>query len=801
MPTPKTKRTSKKPSSTTAAAVTASSALWHYEHQPETYQPEAGDPADNRAQSVPISPTVNHQTPDRLSKSSIWLKLQALAIFLFPFLVWPGSSSPLEFSKQTYLAILVGFTLLAVLIDSWKKQSFSILVRHPFLFTGFTVLVLAAVSASRSGLAALGVWGYGGTESLSLISLGLLGLWTLLIFHTARRSKRLIVNALIASGSILSLVTLLALLGLNLYRFMPTSGFNPAGTTTAALLVGLGALILALGLWLNRQSKKSAIIYALAIVPPLILLLGSGFRAPLIAAASGLLVLLIIQARAGVKSPARLTVLLLGLIIAVVLAIWPLTAFLPTPLEIGPSHPETLSIAKQALAVHPILGSGPASFSANYLQFRSLPILQTPFWNVSFDWGSSAILTALTNLGLLGGGLLVISLLAVLIWHGAKFFLDKSGARPADYSGALLASGAALLTAFALSPMLFAPQFFLATILGLMLSISARPFSIAPPKAAASIIMPAVGAIAILLIVGLFIGQGRRVFAEALAVQGVRLAQENPAEAQLKIARALRLDRRNDSYLRMLTELQRSILNQKLNAASASPDQQNLVSEIRAIADGALQTAEAGTELAPRNVLNWATLGNVYLEISPITSGASAAAAAAFAKALELSPADPSLLVNLGIARALEARAAPDSEKQKNEEEATKSLLRAAEIRPNFPFAHLELARLYASLNKTDEAITAYRNAETLVPQDAALRYEVGLFLLQKDRQDEARAQLEAAIAISANFSNARWFLAQILEEEEDLSGALEQIRKVLELNPENEQAKDRLVKLQEKIK
>jgi len=256
----------------------------------------------------------------------------------------------------------------------------------------------------------------------------------------------------------------------------------------------------------------------------------------------------------------------------------------------------------------------------------------------------------------------------------------------------------------------------------------------------------------------------------------------------------------SDMYLRVLTEAQRLVV-QKIITSPSAKDQQAQLNDLRNAADSALAFAKEAVRLAPGIATNWSTLGNVYLDIAPITSGAAKSAEDAFGRAQALSPSDPSLLLSLGMAKSIEAQAAQGDDAKTLQEQSRELLLRATTLRPSYGSAHLELARLYGRLGNTDEALMEYRKAEVILPQDPALRYEVGLFLFGNDKKEEAVRELESAIQLAPNFSNARWYLAQIFEEQKEYAKALEQIQKVVESNPENQQAKDRLEELQKKVK
>ena len=740
---------------------------------------------------VAVSPVSEKSATSRLPWQCI---AAAIAIFFFPFIATPWSLTA-EFSKQLFLSLAVGIAVILVLKNALKRKFIDFIPRHLFVPLGIATIVFATISAWQSGLRHQGLFGYGGTESIAVFSLLLLGLWILLTYHGGRENSKLPYLALIASGSVLSLITIISLLGLNIYRFIPSQGFNPAGTTTTATMIAAATIVLGVGRLLNASSRRAIASTLIALVPPALLIVGTGFRAPLIIVAVGLGLLALRQLKKSEKRtpPTAILLITLGTLLSIVLAVRPFLNFLKTPLEVGPSHRETWSIALQTLGAHPLLGSGPATFSADYLRFRSLPILQTPFWNISFDWGSSTGLTWLATLGFIGTGLLILTVLSVLVSYGWQKWRKESTTEET----ALFAAGVALFVGAWLVPMPLAAKFFFDTLLGLMLAhLNLRPLKLN----LVGLARPTVGSLIILLVLGLFTLQGRRAFAEATVLKGATIGISNLSTTESYLTKATRLDPWNDSYLRLLTETRRGLLRQKLAEAPSDKETQTALQELRDITDKILASARRATELAPQNSTNWIMLGSVYLDISPITGGAALAAVDAFSRALELSPSDPSLLVNLGVAKALATSGAKEEETKLLTQSAEELLRKAANIRPNYVFAHLELARLLAQKQDVEGAIQAYRRAQAVAQNDSALRYEIGLYLLQNQRKDAAQVELEEAVRLAENFSNARWFLAQIYEEQGDIEKAIEQIQKVVELNPDNQQAKDRLEELKKKL-
>ncbi len=802
------KLTPRRPASTTKKPTLKKAELTLADLRPSL--PKASTPIPERVPTPAVDPRLNTwenawkpaslatSTSKIKQKKSAGVWLLALAVFLFPFIILPWKNNTQEFTKQLYLTLLVACGLGVSLIYAFKGKIALPAPRHLFIVSGGLTLAVATISALTSGLLPFSLFGYGGVEALSLFSLLLLGLWVLYTFKAGKTYSVLILNTLIASGSLLSLITLLSLLGLNLYSFVLASGFNPSGTTTLAVIIAASTIILASGELIASSSGRARLLYSLAMLPPLVLILGVALRPVFIsmAAGFGLLLALIMLRKSMVTNFIKIS-LGIALILSILFALFPLPSFLDMPAEISPAHRETWAIAEQSLKENPLLGVGPAAFGAAYLRFRSLPILQTPFWNVTFDWGSSSALTMLTNLGWLGGGLLLLAILSIFR-SSLVAYLKKSEAHLLT----ILTGGLALLVAFFLAPLSFTGYFFFSTLLGLLLtntatvwqrnSTSEKPF---PP------LKPLKSALFLVALLALLAIQVQRTRAQVL--MGRILATENLTSDQAEnlLLKSAGLDTYFDAAPRLLAQLRRAKLQELINTFNQENEQlETQLLQIRERAEKTLSAAQEAVRRAPKNTANLVTLGSVYLDLSPMTAGASVAAAEAFERARALSPNDPAILVNLALARLAAATRAEENTKATLLQDAQALLKTATKIRPNFPFAHLELARLLAQQGATDEAMEAYAQVRTLVQDDPSLNYEVGLFLLQNGRADEAQTTLEEAIRLAPNFSNARWFLAQIYEQKNEIPRAIAQLERILELNAENEAAKTRLEELKQKL-
>lgn len=118
-------------------------------------------------------------------------------------------------------------------------------------------------------------------------------------------------------------------------------------------------------------------------------------------------------------------------------------------------------------------------------------------------------------------------------------------------------------------------------------------------------------------------------------------------------------------------------------------------------------------------------------------AGQGKSAIEALEQAVQLSPEDARVHVNLGNALGRAARHA----------EAVQRFACAVRLDSTLTEAHINLAHAYVELERFDEAVTSYQRALQLKPDDTALRRDLASALLGMGNAMRARGRLEEAVA------------------------------------------------------
>jgi len=178
---------------------------------------------------------------------------------------------------------------------------------------------------------------------------------------------------------------------------------------------------------------------------------------------------------------------------------------------------------------------------------------------------------------------------------------------------------------------------------------------------------------------------------------------------------------------------------------------------IQAALANVLSHARRAIERDTKNPANYTALGNISEQLIPLkVEGAGESALAAYTQAAELDPKNPSI-----------------------------------------PFA---MARVHGVMGNVEGATTALEAALTLKGNYVPALYQYGLLKLSTEDTQTAIQALGTAVQINQNNANALYYLSLALVQEERIEEAIVVMQRVSTLNPDNEEVKQIIVALAQKI-
>lgn len=729
---------------------------------------------------------------ERISRITLYL-----AVFLIPLWFLPFTQNILEYQKQTLLLLLV---FLGVI--SWLAKSISdgeLTFRKTWIHVGvFALLISVGISTIFSKWQYGSFWGLSLDISDSFITLFAFVLLYSLLSNTIRDTKeifRLLVYLAI-SGTIVGVFSILQLSGIFVLPFVKVATFNTVGNSNSiAIFV---AVLLPMILVLSNIARKLLKWVLWSITGILLLILAAlNFSDAWIVFSVGLLVLLVFG-MLNLRKKSEFGWVSLPMALLVVALFFMMFNFtLPgsptTPVEVSPSLGAEFGIVKEVLKDSPIVGSGPGTFAFDYAKFHSSDLNQTIFWGTRFTSGASEFLDFAATKGVLGIFAL-LSLIAAALYFVSRKLIKQEENQSEDTSWMLqlgvFSSFVGIIAAFALYPANFTLLFLFWVLLGILTVFAGgklQKISIAPPS---SLALLSSFVFLIVLIFGLgtvFIG-AQKYAGEVQYLKGLRASQAGDSDSAItSIISAAGLNSSIDTYWRDLAQLY-------LNRVTTIGADDSLAAEERqqlqqVAIQNAVASANQAVVISPENVANWNVQGFIYRNLIGI-AGAEEGAISAYEKAVELEPASPFSITELGRVYFLQAqRVGAEDFQELHDESLTKALEKlnvAVELKNDYSAARFLIATVLEEQGQISEAIAELEKANVISPNDSGLAFQLGLVYYRQDRLTDARNELERAKQINPEDSNTKYMLGLVYSRQARTSDALLEFEAVLELNPEN---------------
>ena len=269
-----------------------------------------------------------------------------------------------------------------------------------------------------------------------------------------------------------------------------------------------------------------------------------------------------------------------------------------------------------------------------------------------------------------------------------------------------------------------------------------------------------------------------------------------------KLSRVVSLDPSRDLYHRNLSVALFAALNDRISQKGAANLSENDRAEISNLYFAAEDEARNAINLNPKNADNLVQLAQISQNVIGSKDGADEAARSNYMESLKYDPKNPSTYYQIGQIYLMMA----DLESAKNASQqqvsnkapqlsdkakeyiasALQNFEKAVEIKSNYIPAQFMAAVSLDRLGKIDEAIAKLEDGKKMNPQDVGIVFQLGVFYYKAEKYDAARNEFEQAVKLADNYSNARYFLGLIYDKQGDKQKALEQFRKVADLNPDN---------------
>jgi tetratricopeptide (TPR) repeat protein len=770
-----------------------------------------------------------------------------ILVFFLPLFFLPFTYDPLDFNKQFFLGILVFVALIFWLIKIFLSDKFEI----NFSLIDVSILVLILVSLLSlifSSWRYSSFWGWPFNVSQGFLSLIYFFLAYFLITNYFEKKKEIfnLLFILILSGFFVTILSILNIFGKSIFPwdFSRLAYFNTVGSLVSlALFLSVLFPLAFLGAIVSKGLMRKMFLVSTLSFLFLFFLVNSKLAWLVLTVGSSIL---FVFGLLNLKKSGETNLVfppLVFLIISLAFLAFPhpvnflentvgfsfpkLLPEVQVPFEVSINPAAEFDLMKGSFKniKNLFLGSGPSNFIFEYLSYKPLEINSTQFWDTRFQSGASEILDKTVTTGILG----LVSLFSVFlifffqVGKNLKQFFknlkqnkeEKTSSEDLDsfdnndlasretiFSFCISSSFVSIVFSFFIHPANFSLLFIFWFILAVFGAYIQNKRKKIISSLASAVFLTLVFIIGITISFSLI----KNYQAEVKYQTGINyLAKGNIKEAITSLEKASNLNPKLDVYWRDISRVYLSRLDeisqdQTLSKEEISSSSQELVYK-------SLSAAENATELSPKNSLNWINRGLIYENLinkfpsdtSWISNGLDF-----YKKASELEPKNPQILTKIGQIYILkfdilsQQEGADQKEKEEDLNRAKENLQQAVELKSDFIQANIQLALVFQREGNIKEAITKLEQTRIIAPYDLVLIYQLGLLYYEDKNYNSAKSELERAIELDKNYSNARYFLGLIYAKEGDKDKAIEQFEWIERLNPEDESVKSILKNIRE---
>lgn len=744
--------------------------------------------------------------------------LIVLTAFSIPLMFCFRLNDAFELPKQLLLVVAA-----TVIVTIWIWRA--ILAKEfrwvpSWALAWWALFVVVSIASAAFSVYARSSWlGDHGQEwgsVLTMASVFVVGL--VMVQELDERQWRRVLSALIVASGIASSLFLLGLAQIYVLPWKETSTqlFTPVGDVVATAMIAAVSLILAsaqffvIGLEAKHESRLRqfhSMLYSIVLVVIIAVSLGVlavvGLK-PLwvVVLVSELLTYMVIVGRANELAKTNRWVAVFAIVIVALFFLFVPSRWIPQiPPFVFMGWRESVHVVQESVKASPVLGSGPSTFSIDVSKFHSAQALRETF-GISFDRARSTPLTQLANLGV-AGMLVWLVLMAGYIFRLAVVTLLRKEPSHRWLMLMTITSGwaAALATEAVFPATLTTHVFFWMLTAGMIWVLSPLTPRVVLLEHSHRVRIALVSLCCVLALLIPVVSWGSyqrsradQAFAHSLGSTG------SLDERRIAIREALDRVPSDDVYYRQAGILE---LAKFQEVASTVKDPEERIRQLRVLARDTIVLARSATQLNSKSVANWQALAGIYQQLSTSVEGAEDEALQSLEQLRAIEPNNPvhfTDTASIYISRGDREQAKGDTA---NKQVVTNAFIDAEELLqkalvldPEFAPAHFQSAVIAERRGKLPEAIASVETLSRNRPQDLPLHLQLGALYLKNNQKDLAEKVWNAIVSVKADYANARWYLANLYEEEKRYDDALVQLEEILKTNNDNPQLVKRIEEL-----
>ncbi len=426
--------------------------------------------------------------------------------------------------------------------------------------------------------------------------------------------------------------------------------------------------------------------------------------------------------------------------------------------DVRPNLSVTADIAKHTISDSPLFGSGPGTFTFQWLTWKPTDIINTVFWNTDFASGVGLLPTFAVTTGLLG----IISWLLFLgfyMYLGIKsiFASIEDGFVKYLLASSFFVSLYLWIMAFLYIPstsifimtLFFTGVFFSSVYLSGIIKIENKRFGDHPKT----------GFLVTLFLIATFVGvvflgngllkNFKSIWYFDKGLQTINTSSDivKGEEYMVKAIEVVPLD----IYYRVMSEIGVLKLSNILNTTDKNIKPEDLQKQFSDTLSQAIVNALSAKNADDKNYLNWIALGKVYEAVSLPDlkiEGSYDSAKLAYEEALKRNPNNPGILILLSRLATV-----------KNDLTTARMYAeQAIQLKNNYIDAYFLLSQIEVADKNLGRAIQSVEAASVIDPTNSGILFQLGLLKYNNKNYSGAVDSLSKAIVITPDYANAKYF-------------------------------------------
>ncbi len=482
------------------------------------------------------------------------------------------------------------------------------------------------------------------------------------------------------------------------------------------------------------------------------------------------------------------------------------------PIEIGLAQRYSYDLALKSIKTNPVFGQGFGQFPFYYELKKEPAVYSTDFGNITFSQSANLLSQLLIEAGLI----------FVLIFYGVLFLAFFYAFKKVIMSdGGAIQDGSIFLAMAVIVYLIFSSFFanytfsygiLLFAVLGIIGSTVAKTgiIEIEFSERYKKILTNLAILIFVFTFVFLFVFETRR-FGSSWYLRKAVLEQD--LERRLDyLGMAYFLVDSNDLLAREISLVYLNLALERIKKLSenTTPKEKEDINNIEVFGylQNTISYAKRAIQLNPSNYLNYQFAGFIYESIIGYADGSFYEALKHYNDALNFSTNNPE--INYSIARSY-YKEILSRVRNIEKDESLRFLInsyisrgeaflkKALQIKPFFVQAYNLLGDFSVLGNQLDKAIQSYSNSALLNP-NPQIYYQLGLLYWQKQDLAKAKENLLRSIGLLPNYSDARYILALIYNQEGNLQEALKHLEIIAKYNADNEMVNSMIEDIKKKL-